>query len=89
MTEYTDVEIDHIAVEVGGEYDPQTRQWLRAAQEGHFLQLVCTAWQIADVNNKPLMREFMVSMINKYELDKYLNYVYGVDKGKRMVEDQL
>jgi hypothetical protein len=73
---YTENEISHIAVELN-----QNENY------SHFLRLLGGAWQIADPTNKPLLRPVMEELIKKYDLEKLFNFDYGVDKGKRMVEE--
>lgn len=43
--------------------------WGRADTRGDYLNLVLKLWKKADPLNQRLLAPFMISMINKYELD--------------------
>ena len=73
-----DTELDHIAVELG-----------QNERHGGFLRRIGEAWQVADMGNRETMRPLFKILIRKYNLEELLNYEYGVNKGRRVVEENL
>ena len=60
-----DKELDRIAVEVS------------LSRHGDFLRTFVTAWQMADIENKTILRPAWLALIEKYELDKSMSVPGG------------